>query len=114
MVWWATTVEIRSAIARLYRSSELDDLAKRAALDRLFALKQGWREVLPGDKLRDQAETLLDTYPLRAGDGLQLAAAMIWCQQKPAGRRFISADSRLCEAASHAGFTVLRPVLLAP
>jgi predicted nucleic acid-binding protein len=114
VVWWATTVEIRSAIARLYRSGDLDDGAKQAALDRLVALKQGWREVLPGDKLLEQAEVLLDTYSLRAADSLQLAAAMSWCQQKPAQRRFISGGLRLCEAASQAGFTVLRPGVPVP
>jgi predicted nucleic acid-binding protein len=114
VVWWATAVEIRSAIARLCRSGDLDDAGKQAALGRLLVLKQGWREVLPGDKLRDQAEALLDTYSLRAADGLQLAAAMSWCQQKPARRGFISGDVRLCEAASRAGFTVLRPGLPVP
>jgi hypothetical protein len=108
VVWWTAAVEIHSAIARLYRSGELEDGDKRAALDRLLVLSRGWREILPSDKLRDQAETLLDTYSLRAADSLQLAAAMIWCQQKPARRTVISSDVRLCEAAAQAGFMVVR------
>ena len=108
VVWWGTTVEIHSAIARLYRSGDLDDAGKRAALDRLLVLRQGWREILPSDKLRDRAETLLDAYSLRAADSLQLAAAMIWCQQKPARRTLISGDVRLCEAAVQEGFMVVQ------
>ena len=109
VVWWATAVEIHSAVARLHRAGELNNAAKQAALNRLLVISQGWREILPSDKLRDQAETLLDTYPMRAADSLQLAAAMVWCQQKPARRTFISGDVRLCEAAAEAGFTVIKP-----
>lgn len=109
VVWWGTPVEIHSAVARLHRAGELNNVAKQVALDRLLVVSHGWREILPSDKLRDQAETLLDTYSMRAADSLQLAAAMVWCQQKPARRTFISGDVRLCEAASQAGFTVIKP-----
>jgi hypothetical protein len=110
VVWWAATVEIHSAIARLHRSGELDDAGRQAAVNRLSVLSRGWREVLPSDKLRDQAGVLLDTYSLRAADSLQLASALIWCQQRPARRRFVSCDLRLCEAAAQAGFAIVRLV----
>lgn len=111
VVWWVTTVEIHSAIARLHRSGELDDAGRQAAFDRLSVLSRGWREVLPTDKLRTQAGMLLDTYSLRAADSLQLASAMVWCQQRPSRRRFVSNDLRLCEAAARAGFVVVSPGL---
>ena len=114
VVWWATTVEIHSAIARLHRSGELDDAARQAALNRLSVLSRGWREILPSDKLRAQAGVLLDTYSLRAADSLQLASAMIWCQQRPALQRFVSSDVRLCEAAARAGFAIVSPGLAVP
>jgi predicted nucleic acid-binding protein len=114
VVWWATTVEIHSAIARLHRSGKLDDAGRQAALNRLSVLSRGWREVLPSDKLRDQAGVLLDTYSLRAADSLQLASAMIWCQQRPARRRFVCSDLRLCEAAAQAGFAIVSPGLAIP
>jgi len=44
---------------------------------------------------------------LRAPDSLQLAAAMTWCQQRPAKREFVCADQRLSKAAIAAGFSVL-------
>ena len=109
VVWWATTVEIHSAIARLHCSDELDDAGRQAALSRLAVLSRGWREVLPSDKLREQAGVLLDTYSLRAADSLQLASAIIWCQQRPTRRKFVSSDLRLCEAATQAGFTIVSP-----
>ena len=108
VVWWATPVEIHSAIARLHRLGTLGDVPKQAALDRLLVLSHGWREILPSDRLRDLAKVLFDTHSLRAADSLQLAAAMVWCQQKPARREFVCGDLRLCETASRAGFTVVR------
>lgn len=109
VVWWATPVEIHSAIARVHRSGRFDDLARKLALNRLAEMQRDWQEILPSDAVRDQAQTLLDTYPLRAADSLQLAAALIWCRNRATGRNFLCADSRLAEAAAVAGFTVLRP-----
>jgi predicted nucleic acid-binding protein len=111
VVWWGTTVEIHSAIARLHRSGALDDGGRQAALNRLAVLSRGWREVLPSDKLRDQAGILLNTYPLRSADSLQLASAFIWSQQRTARRKFVSSDLRLCEAAAQAGFAIVNPSL---
>jgi predicted nucleic acid-binding protein len=111
VVWWGTTVEIHSAIARLHRSGELNDAGRQAALNRLSLLSRGWREILPSDKLRVQAEVLLDTYSLRSADSLQLASAMIWCHQRPARQRFVSSDLRLCQAAGQAGFAIISPGL---
>ncbi len=75
----------------------------------LQALADRWREVLPSDAVRDQAQALLGLYPLRAADSLQLAAALAWCRNRPTGRTFLCADTRLAEAAAAAGFTILRP-----
>ena len=82
---------------------------RRVALDRLAFLQQAWDQIEPSDILRDQAAKVLDTYPLCAADSLQLAAALVWCRNRPTGRTFLCADTRLCEAATQAGFTVLSP-----
>jgi predicted nucleic acid-binding protein len=107
VVWWASTVEVHSAIARLHRLGRLKDVEKTGALSRLSVLSRGWREILPSDSLRALAVRLLDSYELRAADRLQLSAALIWCQERPARRTFISADQRLSKAAVAAGFSVL-------
>ena len=107
VVWWASNVEVHSAVARLHRLGRLKDVEKRGALSRLDVLSRGWREILPSDPLRELATRLLDMYELRAADSLQLAAALTWCQQRPARRTFICADQRLSKSAAVAGFSVI-------
>jgi len=108
VVWWASTVEVYSAISRLHRLGKLKDIEKKGALARLDVLRRGWREILPGDQLRDLATQLLDRYELRAADSLQLAAALTWCQARPSNRNFVCGDERLSKAAESAGFSVLQ------
>lgn len=107
VVWWGTSVEVHSAISRLYREGAIDASGRDGALARLHMLSQGWSEILPDDSLRSLAGSLLNSYCLRAADSLQLAAALTWCQQKPANRTLICGDRRLSEVARSAGFTVV-------
>lgn len=107
VVWWGSPVEVHSAISRLHRLGKLKDVEKQGALSRLGVLTRGWREILPGDPVRDLATRLLDAHELRAADSFQLAAALVWCQQRPSRRTFVCADQRLSRAAQAAGFTVL-------
>jgi hypothetical protein len=72
VVWWGSLVEVHSAIARLYRLGDLKDVEKQGALSRIDLLSRGWREILPGDHVRDLAKRLLDAHELRAADNLQL------------------------------------------
>jgi hypothetical protein len=44
---------------------------------------------------------------LRAADSLQLAASLVWCEQRPSKRNFICGDQQLAKAAESAGFSVL-------
>jgi predicted nucleic acid-binding protein len=107
VVWRGSPVEVNSAIARLHRLRKMTDTEKQGALSRLDLLTRGWREILPGDHVRDVARRLLDTHELRSADSLQLATALTWCQQRPANRDFVCADVRLSKAAAAAGFSVL-------
>ena len=107
VVWWASSIEVHSAVARLHRQGKLRDVEQKGALARLDILSRGWREILPTDSLRDLARQLLDTYELRAADSLQLAAALTWCQHRPSRRGFLSADHRLSKCATAAGFSVI-------
>ena len=106
VVWWGTTVEMRSALSRLYRGRELTAQGLQFALTRLEAMRPQWREITPSEKLRDRAESLPETYGVKSLDAFQLAAALIWCQEKPKGRLFICDDVQLSAAANQAGFTV--------
>src|ERR1700757_760658 len=66
VVWWGSAVEVHSAIAHLHRLGRLKDVERKGALLRLDLLNRGWREILPGDQLRDLAIRLLDVHELRA------------------------------------------------
>jgi predicted nucleic acid-binding protein len=107
VVWWGSLIEVHSAICRLHRDKKITDLDKQGAVARLRLLSRGWREILPGDQVRDLAMQLLDKHSLRAADSLQLAASLIWCEQRPSRRSFICGDQRLAAAADSAGFSVL-------
>jgi predicted nucleic acid-binding protein len=107
VVWWGSLVEVHSAICRLHRGEEITDLDKQGAVARLRLLSHGWREILPGDELRELATLSLEKYFLRAADSLQLAASLIWCERRPSKRTFICGDQQLVEAAKSAGFSVL-------
>jgi predicted nucleic acid-binding protein len=107
VVWWSTQVEIQAAFARLLRESEVTQDQYLRAKKSLEILRQGWRELQPTENLRARAESLVDRFPLKAADALQLAAAMAWCLDNPRGRKFISGDKQLLQAASQLGFDVI-------
>jgi uncharacterized protein len=104
VVWWATSVEIASALARLVRMKQLNPgdwaQARRLAGD----LADSWSVVQPSDALRAKATVLLNQYDLRAADALQLAAALEWCESMPRGRAFVCSDQALLQAAILNGF----------
>jgi predicted nucleic acid-binding protein len=106
VVWWGSIVEIQSAICRLNRDKTITDAGKIAAVARLETLQHGWREISPGDRLRELALDLLSNYPLKAADGLQLAASLIWSDERPARRTFVCADQKLSKTARSIGFSV--------
>jgi predicted nucleic acid-binding protein len=107
VVWWGTLVEVYGAICRLHREGTIADHGKSEALARLQTLNRTWREIPAGDQLRELATGLLDAHSLKAADSLQLAASLIWCEERPAKRNFISSDQRLLRAARSVGFAVL-------
>ncbi|MCU0934570.1 MAG: type II toxin-antitoxin system VapC family toxin [Gammaproteobacteria bacterium] len=104
VVWWGTPVECASALARREREGLLSASDATRALDRLRELSLAWNEVLPSEAVRGTAQRLLRVHPLRAGDALQLAAAVIACEHEPLSFAFMSLDERLNEAAQREGF----------
>jgi predicted nucleic acid-binding protein len=104
VVWWATPVEIASALARLVRMRQLDSADWSKARRLAAVLADAWFVIQPSERLRTKAAQLVDLYDLRAADALQLAAAVEWCQDVPQGRVFLTADQKLREAALLAGF----------
>jgi predicted nucleic acid-binding protein len=106
-VWWGTEVEVRSALYRLYREGGLVPADLAASLRRLTAIGDAALEVAPSESVRAVARSVIERYPLRAGDALQLAAALVLCRERPRDRSFVCFDQKLAAAADLAGFTVL-------
>ena len=107
LVWWGSEVECASALARLERDATLDPRAAVLAFDRLKQLASGWHEIDPTDIVRETATRLLRVHPLRAADALQLAAAIVAAEQRPAALEMLTLDDRLASAARKEGFAVI-------
>lgn len=107
LVWWGTEVECASAIARLERDGGLDKAAVTQAFDRLKQLAAGWHEIDPSDAVRDAAVRFLRVHPLGAADSLQLAAAFVASERRPASLEMITLDDRLGAAARKEGFALV-------
>ena len=105
-VWWATPVEIRSGLARLERMNDINPAQFLAGKQRGQSLAKIWDVVAPSTTILDRAYSLLELYPLRAADALQLAAALDYFEDSPKRKVFITADQRLADAARQSGFSV--------
>lgn len=108
IVWWATPVEIRGAIARELRTGRITPNGQVQALVKLDELRRQWTEIEPYEEVRDRAESVIERSQLRAADALQLAAAFFWCDGHPRNRTFIAGDTQLLAAAAQAGFNTIQ------
>jgi predicted nucleic acid-binding protein len=100
-------VEIASAIERRAREASLDAGARAAAHSTLRELMAVWTEIAALMPVRERALRLVATHALRAADAMQLGAALVAVSDRPQGHQFVSADSRLRDAAAREGFDVL-------
>ncbi len=107
VAWWATPVEIASALARREREGSISADDADSALKAAKRLAAAWHEVVAGDAIRRTAERLLRVHALRAADSLQLAAALAVAHHDPATLDMVCLDSRLTAAARREGFTVI-------
>jgi predicted nucleic acid-binding protein len=83
---------------------QLDSAGWTKARRLAATLARSWFVIQPSDGLRSRAAQLVDRYDLRAGDGLQLAAALEWSEGVAQGQVFLTADLKLRDAALLAGF----------
>ena len=104
---WATQTECASMFARLAHDKLFSAAQMAASLTRLRAAARSWTEVLPSQHVREQAFRLLRVHRLRAGDALQLAAAVVGSGFQPGVMEFVTLDNRQAEAADKEGFTVV-------
>lgn len=106
VVWWGTPLEARSAFARLVREGRLTAEERVTAVRLLGQLRRAWDEILPTERVRSLAEDLPDSHGLRAADAAQLAAALVWCRERPKQQPFVCFDERLKTTATALGFSV--------
>lgn len=106
IVWCLSEVEIESAIALRVREG-MTKTDEGAARSHLRLLTERWSEVVSVELARRRALRLLRTHPLSAADSLQLAAALLSCDENPEELGFVCLDERLAEAAHREGFHIL-------
>ncbi len=104
-VWWETSVEISSALARLERENKISLAQRLKAEKRLATLEKIWEEIQPSARVKELARTFPALHGLKTADSLQLAAALVWCKENPKGRDFVSGDEKLVKVAVAVGFT---------
>jgi predicted nucleic acid-binding protein len=106
IVWCLTEVEAASALARREREGrDAEDVARARSMFRV--LTERWEEVTSVQSVRARALRLLGTHPLRAPDALQLAAALVFCDERTESLPFVCLDDRLADAARKERFPVL-------
>ena len=106
IVWCLTEVEAISALARRERQGGDASDVERARTT-LRILSERWEEVTSLQSVRSRAIRLLGTHGLRAADALQLAAALIFCDEQTESLPFVCLDDRLAAAARKERFPVL-------
>ena len=105
VVWWATEIECWSALSRSQREGRISSQAEEHASVLLNVLRESWFEISPSDEVRREARRLVRIHSLRAGDALQLGAALVWAGRYE-GHDLITNDERMREAARLEGFRI--------
>lgn len=108
VMWTLTPVEIASALQRLLRDGLLEERSVARAEARAEDLAAASHVVTDIEAVKVQARRLLRLHALRAGDALQLAAAIEWAGGRPSDRTLLTLDERLAQAARREGFLVGR------
>ncbi len=107
VVWRLTGAEIVSALWRRRRADEIDDPTRTGAESALAILERAWTTVDDLAHVDRRARRLLAVHALRAADALQLAAALVACDETPGLLPCVTLDDRLADAARREGFSVL-------
>lgn len=107
LAWWGSAVECASALARLEREAALDAKGAELAFQRLKLIADAWHEIEPSEVVRENAVRFLRVHPLRAADALQLAAAFVAAERRPASPQVVTLDTRLADAMRKEGFSLI-------
>lgn len=104
-------LESRSAVRRRQREGDIGSGDADRVLESLeedassaFMLQPSTSAVV------EEACRLVDAFPLRAYDALQLGGCLVFSRGTPSSVVFVCADNRLCDAARGEGLVVFDPV----
>jgi predicted nucleic acid-binding protein len=106
-VWWGTSIECCSSLARLRRECLITEAQEDMLRGILEKMQEYWTEIEPTDEVRSHARRLLLRHPLRVADSMQLAAALVWADGNPEQQGFVCLDQRLRDAARSEGFMLI-------
>lgn len=105
-------VESRSAIRRRERASDVSGTEANQVLKQIERDVSSFFLVQPtSSALLEEALRLIDRYPLRAYDAVQLAGCLIVRDSLSGPVTFVCADAQLCQAAEQEGLTTLNPLV---
>ncbi|MDE0392796.1 MAG: type II toxin-antitoxin system VapC family toxin [Rhodospirillales bacterium] len=111
IILYLTPIEVRSAIRRREREGDI------AAADAERVLRQIEDDCSTlfltqplSSPVMEEAARLIDRYPLRAYDALQLAGCLVVREGMPGPVTFVCADTRLCDSAGKEGLAALNPI----
>jgi predicted nucleic acid-binding protein len=104
MVGFGSGVRFRPGTSR---DALLDPKSAEVAFQRLRLIADAWHEVEPSELVRENAIRFLRVHKLRAADALQLAAAFVAAERRPASLQVVTLDERLAEAMRKEGFALV-------
>lgn len=107
VVWILSEVEISSALWRRSRSNDLTEMVRGEAQRQMDLTLTNAVVVADVPAVLRRARRLLAAHTLRAADAMQLAAALLACEDDPSHLPLVTLDDRLAEAATREGFTVV-------
>lgn len=107
MVWILSEVEISSALWRRRRAGEMTEVVRAEAQRQMDLIASNAVTVADVSAVVRRARRLLASHTIRAADAMQLAAALLACENEPNRLPFVTIDDRLADAAAREGFTVV-------
>jgi len=108
LVWTMTPIECLSAICATGRQATTPTQVKTAeVMKRLKQLQDSWIEIHQVAWVKKRAERLLSVHGMSTAAALQLAAALIACEDRPDELPIVTFDPELARCASREGFHVV-------
>jgi len=95
-----------SGLTRLERMGQISRDEFLVGKQLMRKIVQNWISADSPASVVADACRLIELFPLRAADALQLSVALNACEYKPQGYIFITADQRLADVARQSGFSV--------